>query len=108
MNKIEKNDIEIKEWFTVKSDPHMCTSAVVGTDTEGNTVLNDISLLLHFGQSFTIVFDLIYADTRFFSTCGGFIIRINAPTEIIKKFIMPPSRENNSSTVFACVLTENA
>ena len=57
-------------------------------------------------QSFLFV--CFYADTRFFSTCGGFIIRINAPTETIKKFIMPPSRENSSSTVFACVLTEKA
>ena len=36
MKEIKKT--EIKEWFTVKSDPHMCTSAVVGTDTEGNFI----------------------------------------------------------------------
>ena len=29
---------EIKEWFTVESDPHRCTCAVVGTDTEGNFI----------------------------------------------------------------------
>ncbi len=35
MNKINKNHIELKKWFTVESDPHMCTCAAVGTDTEG-------------------------------------------------------------------------
>ena len=29
---------EIKEWFTVESDPHRCTCAAVGTDTEGNLI----------------------------------------------------------------------
>ena len=51
MNKIEKNDIEIKEWFTVKSDPHMCTSAVVGTDTEGN-IIYESSIMDNVGPSY--------------------------------------------------------
>ena len=36
MDAIKKT--EIKEWFTVESDPHRCTCAVVGTDTEGNFI----------------------------------------------------------------------
>ncbi|MBQ2348784.1 MAG: hypothetical protein II388_10535, partial [Clostridia bacterium] len=32
------NNINIKEWFTVNSDPHMCTVSLVGTDTDGNFI----------------------------------------------------------------------
>ena len=51
MNKIEKNYIEIKEWFTVKSDSHMCTCAVVGTDTEENFIYES-SIMDNVGPSY--------------------------------------------------------
>ncbi|MBQ2153209.1 MAG: hypothetical protein II440_07150 [Clostridia bacterium] len=51
MKRIDENYINIKEWFTVKSDSHMCTCSVVGTDTEGNFIYES-SVMDNMGPSY--------------------------------------------------------